>query len=103
MARFISRGRVNVPGRARGGRQRMAWKKSPDWLVESFTAVVPPGIEKRQMFGYPAAFVQGNMAFGLFEDHLVMRVGEPDLLDLRNRGATAFEPMAGRPMKGWVT
>jgi TfoX/Sxy family transcriptional regulator of competence genes len=81
----------------------MAWKKSPDWLVERFTAVVPPGIEKRQMFGYPAAFVQGNMAFGLFEDHLVMRVGEPDLLDLRNQGATPFEPMAGRPMKGWVT
>jgi TfoX/Sxy family transcriptional regulator of competence genes len=81
----------------------MAWKKSPDWLVERFSAVVPPGIERRQMFGYPAAFVQGNMAFGLFEDHLVMRVGEPDLLELRNHGATPFEPMAGRPMKGWVT
>lgn len=81
----------------------MAWKKSPDWLVERFTQVVPTGIEKRQMFGYPAAFVQGNMAFGLFEDHLVMRVGEQDLHDLRNQGATPFEPMAGRPMKGWVT
>jgi TfoX/Sxy family transcriptional regulator of competence genes len=81
----------------------MAWNKAPDWLVERFTAVVPPGIERRQMFGYPAAFVQGNMAFGLFEDHLVMRVGEQDLADLRNQGATSFEPMMGRPMKGWVT
>jgi TfoX/Sxy family transcriptional regulator of competence genes len=81
----------------------MAWKKAPQWLVEKFSAVVPPGIERRAMFGYPAAFVQGNMAFGLFEEHLVMRVAEPDLLDLRNQGATAFEPMAGRPMKGWVT
>ena len=81
----------------------MAWKKAPDWLVERFAAVVPPGIERRPMFGYPAAFVQGNMAFGLFEDHLVMRVGEQDLLELRNHGATPFAPMAGRPMKGWVT
>lgn len=81
----------------------MAWKKAPDWLVERFAAVVPPGIERRPMFGYPAAFVQGNMAFGLFEENLVMRVGEQDLLELRNQGATPFEPMAGRPMKGWVT
>lgn len=81
----------------------MAWNKAPDWLVERFNAVVPPGIEKRQMFGYPAAMVQGNMAFGLFEEHLVMRGSEPDLHELRNQGATPFEPMAGRPMKGWVT
>lgn len=81
----------------------MPWKKSPDWLVDAFSAAVPPGVERRAMFGYPAAFVQGNMAFGLFEEHLVMRVGEPDLAELRNLGATAFEPMAGRPMKGWVT
>ena len=36
----------------------MAWKKSPAALVEAFDAVVPaPPAERRQMFGYPAAFV----------------------------------------------
>ena len=93
------RERVN----ARGEPIFMAWKKSPDWLVERFTQVVPPGIQRRPMFGYPAAFVQGNMAFGLFEEHLVMRVGEQDLLELRNHGAEPFSPMPGRPMKGLVT
>jgi hypothetical protein len=44
----------------------VAWKKSPPALVERFEAIVPAlsGAERRKMFGYPAAFVGGNMFAG---------------------------------------
>ena len=41
----------------------MAWKKAPAALIDLFGASLPddPRIERRQMFGYPAAFVNGNL------------------------------------------
>lgn len=52
--------------------------KSPPQLTERFDACLPkkPGVERRQMFGYANAFVNGNMFAGLFEDSLVVRVPE---------------------------
>ena len=54
----------------------MAWKKSPPAPVDTFTRVVPadPSIARRQMFGYPAAFVNGNMFAGLHEARFVLRL-----------------------------
>jgi hypothetical protein len=45
---------------------KMSWRKSPDALVEKFSQIVPPDprVERRKMFGYPAAFVGGNMFIG---------------------------------------
>ena len=81
------------------------WRKSPADLIELFSSVVPDGtnIEKRQMFGYPCAFVNGNMFTGLHQEALIVRLAEND----RNRlideaGATQFEPMPGRPMREYV-
>ena len=39
------------------------WKKSPPELVATFDAAIAgkPGVERRQMFGYPCAFLNGNM------------------------------------------
>src|SRR5438046_4701621 len=40
----------------------MAWRKSPPELIATFERVVPAGgAERRLMFGYPAAFVNGKM------------------------------------------
>lgn len=82
------------------------WRKSPADLIELFSSVVPDGanIEKRQMFGYPCAFVNGNMFTGLHQEALIVRLAEND----RNRlideaGATQFEPMPGRPMREYVS
>ena len=42
----------------------MPWKKSSPSLIAVFDAVLPAGIaERRQMFGYPCAFVGGNLCF----------------------------------------
>ncbi len=82
----------------------MAWKKSPPALLATFERVVPSGggAERRPMFGYPAAFVNGNMFAGLFEDSVVLRLDEVGAAEARRIGATDFEPMPGRRMVGWV-
>lgn len=52
------------------------------------------------MFGYPSAFVNGNMACGLHQDDVVLRLGDDRAKEL---GGKPFEPMAGRPMHGYFT
>jgi hypothetical protein len=78
--------------------------KSPPELVERFGAVLAgyPDAVRRQMFGYPAAFVGGNMATGLFADTWVVRLPRDQIEPAVAAGARAFEPMPGRPMAGFV-
>jgi len=82
----------------------MAWEKSPPELVEAFGAVVArfPDATRRQMFGYPAAFVGGNLATSLFADRWVVRLSEAEAEAARAEGAGSFEPVPGRPMKAYV-
>jgi len=54
------------------------------------------------MFGYPAAFVNGNMFMGLFQDQMIVRLPEGDRETLNRAGGTAFEPMPGRPMREYA-
>ncbi|GAC1362979.1 MAG: hypothetical protein NVSMB32_04030 [Actinomycetota bacterium] len=81
-----------------------AWSKSPAHLVAAFEAVFPgPPAVGRQMFGYPAGFVNGYMFMGLHRDSMVLRLpDEHRAALLAVEGAHVFEPMAGRPMKGFV-
>ena len=80
-------------------------KKSPPELIEVFLGALPRDerVERRQMFGFPAAFVGGNMFAGLFEEHVIVRLSEQDSETLRAiPGASVFEPMKGRPMKEYT-
>jgi hypothetical protein len=81
-----------------------SFKGSPPELVERFATVLDryPDAQRKQMFGYPAAFVGGNHATGLFHDRWVIRLPEADAAAARTAGADAFEPMPGRAMKGYV-
>ena len=55
------------------------------------------------MFGYPAAFVAGNLFMGLHQEALILRLSEKDRTSfLKMEGASVFEPMAGRPMREYV-
>jgi TfoX/Sxy family transcriptional regulator of competence genes len=83
----------------------MAWQKSSPELVERFGRVLDrfPDVERRKMFGYPAGFVGGNMVTSLFEESCVVRLDAAGLDDARAAGATAFDPMGGRPMKNYAT
>ena len=81
-----------------------SFDKSPAVLVERFGAVIDerPRVAARKMFGYPAGFVNGNLATGLFRESWFVRVSEADTAELRAIGGGPFEPMAGRPMRGYT-
>jgi TfoX N-terminal domain len=85
-------------------RETPSFDKSPPELIERFAEVLDrhPDAERKKMFGYPAAFVGGNMATGLFADHWVVRLPDAELDDAKAGGAVGFEPMPGRPMKSFV-
>ena len=78
--------------------------KSPPELVERFDALTSPlpGVERRQMFGYPSLFVGGNLVTGLHKGWWFVRLGEADRAKLLELGAGPFEPMPGRAMGGYL-
>jgi TfoX/Sxy family transcriptional regulator of competence genes len=82
-----------------------AWRKASPELVERFEAAVAgiEGLEQRQMFGYPAAFVGGNMVTGLHQERWIVRLGADERSSLASRGWQSFSPMPGRPMREYLT
>lgn len=80
------------------------WKKAPPELVKTFEHVIVgvPGAQARKMFGYPAAFVNGQMFSGVFQNRMFVRLPEPGKIELIKLGGRPFEPMPGRPMKEYV-
>jgi TfoX/Sxy family transcriptional regulator of competence genes len=61
-----------------------------------------PGLVEKKMFGGIGYMLQGNMACGVNQDTLIVRVG-PDLYEeALSRPHTRVFDMTGRPMKGWV-
>jgi len=79
--------------------------KSTEDVRNTFRGLVPAaeGVAIKPMFGNLAAFVNGNMFAGLFGDKLFVRVADPERDRLIAAGGVDFAPMAGRPMKGYVT
>jgi TfoX/Sxy family transcriptional regulator of competence genes len=89
------------------------WKKVPADLAAMFDAALPPAVdvERRKMFGCPAAFVNGNLFAGLHEDRLMIRLpseaaNRPCVLMGRTMReyalfADALE-MAPREMAAWI-
>jgi len=83
----------------------MAWKKPSAELEAKFEAICPKSepVTRRLMFGFPAAFVNGNLFAGLHEDTLILRLADAarhELLKLP--GARVFEPTPDRPMREYV-
>jgi TfoX/Sxy family transcriptional regulator of competence genes len=81
------------------------FSKSPPELIERFAAITGElsDVEPRQMFGYPAVFVSGNLATSLHETRWIVRLPDDDRATLLAiPGTGPFEPMPGRPMNGYV-
>lgn len=76
-----------------------------DRAQADFRALLPddPAVAARPMFGNLAGFVNGNMFTGLFGEALFVRVSDADREALLREGGADFSPMAGRPMRGYVT
>ena len=90
---------------AKSARKMPVFSKAPPALVAQFeqlTAALPM-VEPRKMFGYPAAFVNGQMFASLFQDHFILRLPAAEReAFISAHGARVFEPMPGRPMREYV-
>jgi hypothetical protein len=87
--------------------ERPKFEKSPPELVARFSVVLDrvgtPDTNRRPMFGYPCAWVGGNMATGLFSRSWWVRLAPDRLAEVLASGVgRTFEVMPGRPMKGYV-
>lgn len=84
----------------------MAMAKPTPAALSAFDAAYPdddPRAERKKMFGMPAAFVNGNMFMGVFEDGLVLRLPEArrgELSELDDAGP--FEPKPGSPWREYL-
>lgn len=90
-----------MPGKA----EMPEFTKPPQALVEAFAAAIAglSDTEPRTMFGYPAAFSAGQMAGGIFQDRVMVRLpAEVRARALALPDAGPFEPIPGRPMKEYV-
>jgi TfoX/Sxy family transcriptional regulator of competence genes len=70
-----------------------------------FRSLLPAGgqIVVKPMFGHIAAFVNGNMFAGTFGTEVFVRLSDEEGLSLlKEKGATKFSPMPGRPMKSYI-
>jgi DNA transformation protein len=80
----------------------MSWSTPSAPLVELFDATVAADrrVERRTLFGCPAAFVGGHLVATVFRDDFVLRLGEADRDRLHaGRTPVAFEPLPGRRMR----
>ena len=81
------------------------FKPAPEAVVTLFHAAIAglPNLESRKMFGYPCAFVNGQMLIGVLGDRIMLRLSDQDRAQfLKLPGAKPFEPMPGRPMREYV-
>jgi TfoX/Sxy family transcriptional regulator of competence genes len=84
----------------------MEWQRASDELAELLYGVLPDAgaVKRRKMFGYPCAFVNGNMFAGVHGSQLFLRFPDPLYQQfVAETGAGPFEPMPGHAMKGYAT
>jgi len=82
----------------------MKWHKSPDAVVQAFNHCLPvvAGVERKALFGYPCASVNGHVFCGLHQDGIIVHLPEARRDALVAEGAAVFEPMPGQAMKEFV-
>ncbi len=81
------------------------WRPSPEKLIRVFENAMRslPEAQLRKTFGYPSAFINGQMFAGLHQENMILRLSAEDRTDLQRRqGAKTFEPMPGRPMREYM-
>ena len=60
------------------------------------------GFAEKKMFGGVCFLLHGNMACGIFNDDLIIRVGVTDYEAALTQPHTRRFDISGRAMKGWV-
>ena len=80
------------------------WTKPPQGLVDLFHDSLPRDgrVTLRKMFGFPCISVNGNMAAGVFQEGVFVRLGPETSAALALEGVAAFEPIAGRASRTYL-
>ena len=60
------------------------------------------GLERKKMFGGVCYLVNGNMAFGIWKDFLIVRMAPSLAAEKRHQPHVGEFNLTGKPMKGWV-
>jgi TfoX/Sxy family transcriptional regulator of competence genes len=60
------------------------------------------GLERKKMFGGVCYLVNGNMAFGIWKDFLIVRMAPSLAEEKRHQPHVGEFDLTGKPMKGWV-
>jgi hypothetical protein len=73
------------------------YKRARDEVKQAFTDAPPddPIVQRKQMFGYPCAYVNGNMVGGVHEDNIVVRL-------LRQGASRRWRCRALRRLRRWA-
>ena len=61
-----------------------------------------PGLVEKKMFGGVGFIVQGNMAVGVHDNDLIVRVGAAQYAETLAKPHVKVFDMTGLPMQGWV-
>jgi len=80
----------------------MAYDKEIEKEIDRIYAGVS-GLTSKRMFGGVCYLHGGNMAFGIYKDNIIVRLGsEQDATDCIKSGQARAFDITGRAMKGWV-
>jgi len=79
----------------------MAYNKNLGLRISHFLADEPSLVEKK-MFGGVGFLLDGNMACGVIQDALIVRVGADAYQSALDQPHVRPFDMTGRPMSGWV-
>jgi hypothetical protein len=80
----------------------MAYDKVIEAIIQKI-CVGEKGLTSKNMFGGVCYLVGGNMAFGIYKDNLIIRLGSPEQAqqEIDSGRALPFD-ITGKAMKGWV-
>ena len=83
----------------------MKWEKPSAAIIEILEKNLPADqrIEKKKMFGFPCAFVNGNMFCSVFNQSIMVRLSPGQIEHwIKTKKAKRFEPIPGKPMKEYI-
>lgn len=83
---------------------RRKWRRNSEAVVSLLETLLRqwPEAERRQMFGCPCAFLQGNMFLAAHEDRLILRLPEEERARLLGQPGIAPFVANGRRMREYV-
>jgi len=80
----------------------VAYDKTIEAIIQAHS-VGEQGLISKPMFGGVCYLAGGNMAFGIYKDNLIIRLGSPERAqqEIDSGRALPFD-ITGKAMKGWV-